>query len=43
MVRELHMTPAHSIAEALRTAEELLGNPDASITVIPDGVAVRVR
>jgi nickel-dependent lactate racemase len=43
MVRELHMTPARSIAEALKTAEELLGNPEASITVIPDGVAVMVR
>jgi nickel-dependent lactate racemase len=43
MVRELHMTPAHSIEEALRTAEEFLGNPDASITAIPDGVAVMVQ
>jgi nickel-dependent lactate racemase len=43
MVRELHMTPAHSIAEALRMAEEFLGNPEASITAIPDGVGVMVR
>jgi nickel-dependent lactate racemase len=43
VVRDLHMTPVHSIAEALETAEGLLGNPDASITVIPDGVGVMVR
>ncbi|MDR1618247.1 MAG: nickel-dependent lactate racemase, partial [Treponema sp.] len=43
MVREFRMTPARSIAEAVKMAEELLGNPDASITAIPDGVAVMVR
>jgi nickel-dependent lactate racemase len=42
MVRDLHMIPAHSIAGALKMAEDLLGNPDASITVIPDGVSVIV-
>jgi nickel-dependent lactate racemase len=43
MVRDLHMIPAHSIAEAVKTAEEILGNPNASIAAIPDGVAVIVR
>jgi nickel-dependent lactate racemase len=42
MVRELHMIPAHSIAEAVTMAEEILGNPKASIVAIPDGVSVIV-
>ncbi|MDR0455079.1 MAG: nickel-dependent lactate racemase [Treponema sp.] len=42
MVRDLHMIPAHSIDEAVKTAEKLLDNPAASITVIPDGVSVIV-
>ena len=43
MVRALHMTPAHTLEEALRLAEERLGNPGATITVIPDGVSVIVK
>jgi len=42
MVRTFQMIPAHSIDEAIRRAEEILGNSSASITVIPDGVAVVV-
>ncbi|GHT88936.1 lactate racemization operon protein LarA [Spirochaetia bacterium] len=42
MVRDLHMIPAHSIEEAVKKAEELLGNPKASIVAIPDGVGVMV-
>jgi nickel-dependent lactate racemase len=42
MVRDLHMIPAHSIAEAVKKAEELLGNPRASIAAVPDGVGVMV-
>jgi nickel-dependent lactate racemase len=42
MVRDLHMIPAHSINEAVKLAEEMLGNPQASITAIPDGVSVMV-
>jgi nickel-dependent lactate racemase len=42
MVGDLHMIPAHSIPEALKKAEEILGNPQASIAAIPDGVAVMV-
>ncbi|MDR0689289.1 MAG: hypothetical protein LBG08_03345 [Spirochaetaceae bacterium] len=42
MVRNLHMTPARSAAEAIRMAEAMLGNPNASITAIPDGVSVMV-
>ena len=34
------MTPAHSLQEALELACERLGNPNASITAIPDGVSV---
>jgi hypothetical protein len=36
------MIPAHSIAEAVKMAEEMLGNPGASIVAIPDGVSVIV-
>ena len=43
LVRSLHMTPAHSIPEALRMAEKMLGKQDATVTVIPDGIAVVVR
>jgi nickel-dependent lactate racemase len=42
MVRELHMIPSHSIDQAVRMAEEILENPNAGITVIPDGVSVIV-
>ncbi|MFH5834762.1 nickel-dependent lactate racemase [Proteiniclasticum sp. C24MP] len=42
IVEDLHMTPAHSIEEALEKAEEMLGNKDAKIAVIPDGVSVIV-
>ena len=42
LVRALHMTPIRSVEEGLRLAEEHLGNPDATIAVIPDGVGVMV-
>jgi nickel-dependent lactate racemase len=42
MVRDFHMIPAHSIEEAVKKAEDLLGNPNASIVAIPDGVGVMV-
>lgn len=42
LVRSLHMTPAHSMPEALRLAEAMTG-PDAGVTVIPDGVSVIVH
>ncbi len=43
VVRKMHMTPAHSIEEALRVAKELLGKEDIQITAIPDGVSVVVK
>jgi nickel-dependent lactate racemase len=43
MVRDFHMTPAHSIDEAIKKAEGMLGNSNASITAIPDGIAVIVN
>ena len=43
LVRSLHMTPAHSVAEAMAAADALLGRPDGSVTVIPDGVSVIVE
>lgn len=42
MIRDLHMVPAHSLEEAMKIAEELTGNPEATVTAIPDGVSVMV-
>ena len=42
MVEDLHMIPANSLEEALFKAEEILGNPQATIAAIPDGVGVMV-
>ena len=42
MVSELHMIPAHSVEEAISKADEMLGNKNSKITVIPDGVSVIV-
>lgn len=41
-VREMNMTPAHSIPEALELAKKALGKEDFTLTLIPDGVAVMV-
>lgn len=43
MIREFQMTPAQDIQEALVLAREYLKNEKATITVIPDGVAVIVE
>jgi len=40
-VKSLHMTPAHSLAEAMDLAREMAG-ADAKVVAIPDGVAVMV-
>ena len=40
MVRDMHMIPAHSIAEAMEIAKQILGNPQASVVAIPDGVSI---
>ena len=42
LVRDLHMIPAHSPEEALEKAKALVGKPDYTVTVIPDGIAVMV-
>ena len=42
MVRALHMTPAHSLPEAIALADAMLGRTGVSITAIPDGVGVMV-
>ena len=42
MVSDLHMIPAHSLEEAMKKAEEIVGNPNASVCAIPDGVSVIV-
>ncbi len=43
LVEKMHMTPAHSIQEALKIAKDLLGTEDVKIAAIPDGVSVIVR
>jgi nickel-dependent lactate racemase len=43
MVTEMHMIPAHSIPEALKKAEDILKNPQATISAGPDGVGVMVH
>ena len=43
VVRDLHMIPAHGPAEAMAIAKELVGKPDYTVTVVPDGVSVIVR
>ena len=43
LIRDLHMIPAKDVQSALRMAEDILGNPQATITVIPDGVSVIVN
>lgn len=42
-IRRMRMIPARDPEEALRHAEELLGDPAATVTVIPDGVSVITR
>ena len=42
MVRNLHMIPAHSLNEAMKLAEAMVGDGHASVTAIPDGVSVMV-
>ncbi len=42
LVRDLHMTPAHSIDEAISIAKAILKKNNPSIVAIPDGVAVMV-
>ena len=42
IVRDMHMIPAHSAAEAMEKAKELVGRPDYTVAVVPDGVSVIV-
>lgn len=43
MVEDLHMSWAPSLEAALEMADDILGNKDSKIAVIPDGVSVVVR
>ena len=43
IVRDLHMTPAHSLEEGLRLAQEMLGEPQAKILVVPQGISTILR
>ncbi len=42
LVKGYHMIPAKSLGEAMAKAEEILGDSNAKITAIPDGVSVMV-
>ena len=42
LVRGYHLIPAATLDEAMHIAEELLGDPNASVNAIPDGVSVMV-
>ncbi len=42
-IKKMHMTPAHSIDEALKIAKARLGKKDVKIVAIPDGVSVIVQ
>ncbi len=42
MIKDFHMIPAHSVEEAVKLADEILGYK-GSITAIPDGISVIVR
>jgi len=42
MIKSYHMIPAHSLDEAMEKAYEILGNKDAKVMAIPDGVSVMV-
>ncbi len=43
MVEKLNMKWAPTLAEAMRMAEGILGNPRAEVTVVPDGIGVIVE
>ncbi|MBP5210021.1 MAG: nickel-dependent lactate racemase [Clostridia bacterium] len=42
-VRRMHLIPAANIAEAMTIAGRILGNDEAGVTVIPDGVSTVIR
>nr|MBQ5811001.1 nickel-dependent lactate racemase [Clostridia bacterium] len=43
LIKGYHMIPAKSLDAAMEKAKEILGNENASVTAIPDGVAVMVQ
>ena len=43
VIEKMHMTPAHSIEEALQKAKQMLNKEDVKIVAIPDGVSVIVE
>ena len=43
IVRDMHMIPAHDAKEAMEAAKSLVGKPDYTVTVIPDGVSVILK
>lgn len=42
IIYDFHMIPVHTLDDAIKKADELLGTKEAMITIIPDGVSVIV-
>ncbi len=42
MIEKMHMIPAHSIEEAMKTAKAILGKEKPEVAAIPDGVSLVV-
>ena len=42
-IEKMHMTPAHSIEEAIDLSKKILNNQSPKIVAIPDGVSVIVK
>ena len=43
LIRDMKMLPASTVGEAIGMAEEILRDPDAPVTVIPEGISVIIR
>lgn len=43
IVEKMHLIPAHTLDEALKTAKNILKNENPTVTAIPDGVSVIVK
>jgi nickel-dependent lactate racemase len=42
IIKDFHMIPAHSLTEAIKKAEQIVGLNNPTISAIPDGVSVMV-
>jgi len=42
IISDMHMIPSSSVEDAIKKAESILNNPNATINAIPDGVSIMV-